>query len=144
MVKIKPGAGGVLVGDRDGLLTRLWSVNPTHDSIRGYYGSIMYFPSSLGVLPYEPRPDIDTLCSIGLEFVQKNYRGRRPVSLRLWTFGTSTNMFVTLLLLWHDMTQYVVLSSHKYPSKNRTLSPPPNNYNWQLTYVMPLDKQNID
>jgi len=32
------------------------------------YSSIMNFPSSLGVLLCEPRPDIDTLlCSIGLE-----------------------------------------------------------------------------
>jgi len=55
---IKPGAGWVLVGDRDVLLTRLWSENPTHDSIQGYYGSIMNFPSSLGVLLCEPRPDL--------------------------------------------------------------------------------------
>jgi len=32
----------------------------------------MNFPSSLGVLLYKPRPDIDTLlCSIGLECVKK-------------------------------------------------------------------------
>jgi len=69
---IKLGAGGVLVGDREVLLTRLWSGNQTHDSIRGCYGSMMNFPSSLGVLLCELRPDIDTLlCSIGLECVQK-------------------------------------------------------------------------
>jgi len=48
------------------------SGNPTHDSIRGYYGSIKNFPSSLGVLLCELRPDIDTLlCSIGLQCVHK-------------------------------------------------------------------------
>jgi len=37
-----------------------------------YYGSIMNFPSSLGVLLCKPRPDIDTLlCSIGLDCVKK-------------------------------------------------------------------------
>jgi len=70
---IKPGAGGVLVGDRNTYNTSLIG-KPTHDSIRGYYyGPIVNFPSSLGVLLCELRPDIDTLlCSIGLECVQKN------------------------------------------------------------------------
>jgi len=43
-----------------------------HCSIWGYYGSIVNFPSSLGVLLCDPCPNFDTLlCSIGLECVKK-------------------------------------------------------------------------
>jgi len=52
--------------------SRVPATEIAHDSIRGYYGSFVNFPSSLGVLLCELRPDIDTLlCSIGLECVQK-------------------------------------------------------------------------
>jgi len=63
------------------IITRLSSGNQTHDSIRCYYsyGSIMNFPSSLGVLLWEPRPNIDTLlCSIGLECVQRKTEQAPP------------------------------------------------------------------
>jgi len=44
-------------------------MNPTHDSIRDYYGTIMC--SSAGASLCKPRPDTDIrLCSIGMECVK--------------------------------------------------------------------------
>jgi len=69
--------------------------NPTHDNIRGYYGSIVNFPSSLGVLLCELRPDIDTLlCSIGLDCIQKKI----TIFFKISTL--STHHFHSHSLVW--------------------------------------------
>jgi len=105
-------------------LTRLWSVNPTHDSILGY-GSIMNFPSSLGALLCKPRPDIDTLLCMPpmlwlyidhqnsgkqqfyVDFLRKfNHCDRRDVvangSLSPLGFAFSTNQTIIMFFMSTD------------------------------------------